>query len=71
MWSGPSVDDLCIDYKLKFGIHKKKIKHADTQLGFYLTKASMETYKGTEFEYYLHISFFQWRILIGWFLEKI
>ena len=66
-----STDDMCIDYKLKFGIKKKKLSRGDIQLGMFINREGFATYKGIEFEYYLHITLFKWSISIGWFLEKV
>lgn len=71
MFNGLSTDDMCIDYKLKFGIKKRKLSLGDIQLGLFINREGFSTYKTIEFEYYLHISFFKWCISIGWFLEKI
>ena len=68
MFNGLSTDDMCVDYKLKFGIKKRKLPKGDIQLGMFINIESIPTYKGTEFEYYLHITFFKWCISIGWFL---
>lgn len=71
MFSGLSTDDMCIDYKLKFGIKNKKLSLGDIQLGMFINREGFATYKGMEFEYYLHITFFKWCISIGWFLERV
>lgn len=71
MFNGLSTDDMCIDYKLKFGIKSKKLSLGEIQLGAFINRECFTTYKGIEFEYYLHISLFKWCISIGWFLERI
>ena len=70
LWNGFSTDDLCVDYKLKFGVKKQKLSVGDIQLGIFINKESFATYKGIEFEYYLHISLIKWCISIGWFLNE-
>lgn len=71
MFSGLNVDDMCIDYKLKFGFKTNKLSLGDIQLGAFINREGFSTYKGLEFEYYLHISLFKWCISIGWFLEAV
>lgn len=71
MFNGLSTDDMCIDYKLKFGIKTNKLPKGDIQLGLFLNKYCIGTYIGDRYEYYLHISLFKWTISIGCFLERI
>ena len=71
LWNGFSTDDLCIDYKLKFGIRIYKLHEKELQLGLFLNKEHFGTYLGDRYEYYLHLCFFKWTISIGWFLKRV
>ena len=71
MFNGLSAEDMCIDYKLKFGIKTSKLTKGDIQLGMFLDKQCFPTYAGNMNEYYLYICFFKWNISIGWFLERL
>lgn len=70
MWNGLSTDDMCIDYKLKFGIEFNKLRNKEIQFGFSLNKHCYGTYVGDRYEYYLYLSLFKWYISIGWFLKE-
>ena len=68
MFNGLSTDDMCIDYKRKFGIKKNKLLAGDMQLGVFINKQGFSTYKGTEFDYYIYFCFFKLKLSIGCFL---
>lgn len=70
MWNGLSTDDMCIDYKLRFGVKFNKLHKGDVQLGIFFNKQCFSTYVGDMPEYYLYLCFFKWGISIGWFLEE-
>ena len=70
LWNGFTTDDLCIDYKLKFGIKFDKLHNKELSLGLFLNKHCFGTYLGDRYEYYLYLCLFKWCISIGWFLRK-
>lgn len=71
MWNGFTTDDLCKDYKLKFGIKFNKLYGRQLQLGVFFNKECFGTYIGDRYEYYLYLCLFKWCISIGWFLKEI
>lgn len=66
-----STDDMCIDYKRKFGIKFDKLNKGNCQLGLFISRQSYSTYIGELYENYLYLCFFKWNIAIGWFLERV
>lgn len=71
MFSGLSTDDMCIDYKRKFGFKFYKLPNNEFQFGICLDKHCYGTYIGNMYEHYLHIGLYKWTISIGWFLEEV
>lgn len=65
-----NVDDMCIDYDLKFGIEKHKLTNKEFQFGLSLNKQCYGTYIGDRYEYYLCLFLFKYVISIGWFLKE-
>lgn len=67
MFNGLTTDDMCKDYKRKFGIKKHKHYGKDLSLGINICKEEIGTYYGNIYDYYLNISLLKYEISIGIF----